>query len=338
MRFSVIIPIYNVEPYLRECVDSVLAQTCQDFEAILVNDGSTDGCPAICDAYAAQDERIRVIHKPNGGLVSARQAGAELAQGDYVVCVDSDDYIMPTMLERTAALIDEGNADVVAFGVRYFTDDASHDVHEPIGEGWYDRAKLESALFPHILMDENMKYIFHFLCGKAIRRSLYTPHQMAVDRRISVGEDVACLMPVYMDAQKAYISHESMYCVRQRVTSISRRFSLKQFDQLIVGIGDLRKLGNDPIRDFQAQVDRYTLMSVFVQLMNAVEYNGGDQLDALCECVHHPVIWQGVQQAVFAKVTPKSRITYALLRRDRIKETYHFLRLCEWIKKAVKKG
>ena len=338
MKFSVIIPIYNVELYLRECVDSVLRQTCQDFELILVDDGSPDGCPAICDEYAVKDERIHVIHKPNGGLVSARQAGAQIAQGEYVVCIDSDDCIMPTMLEKAAALTDEGDADVVAFGVKYFLNERTWDVHEPIAEGWYDRARIESTIFPRILMDENMTYVFHFLCGKVIRRSLYMPHQMNVDQRISVGEDVACLMPVYMDAQKVYVSQESMYCVRQRETSISRRFSLKQFDQLIVGIGDLRRLGNDPVKDFQAQVDRYTLLAVHVQLSNAVEYNGGDQLDGLSQCIHHPVIWSGVQHAVYANVSAARRIAFYLLRKGRIRSAYHFMRLCEWIKKVVKKN
>lgn len=337
MKFSVIVPIYNVEPYLRECIDSVLAQTCQDYELILVDDGSPDGCPAICDEYAARDERIRVIHKKNGGLVSARQAGVQIAQGEYVVCVDSDDYIMPTMLERAAALCEEGDADIIAFGARYFSSEKAWDVHEPVAEGWYDRAAMEQTIYPRVLMGKDMTYMFHFLWGKAIRRSLYTPHQMAVNPRISLGEDVACLMPVYMEAQRIYISHESQYCFRQREASISRRFSLKQFDQLIIGIEDLRKLGNQSVADFQAQVDRYALMSVFVQLVHAALYHGGDQLDGLCEYVRHPVLWSGVKNAVYADVSPKSRITYMLLRRGRIKSTYYFLCMCEWLKKVVKK-
>ncbi len=94
---SVIVPVYKVEPYLKKCVDSILAQTYLNLEIILVDDGSPDSCGAICDSYAAQDSRIQVIHKPNGGLSDARNAGLDIATGEYIGFVDSDDYIAPTM-------------------------------------------------------------------------------------------------------------------------------------------------------------------------------------------------------------------------------------------------
>ena len=96
LLFSVIVPVYNVEEYLSKCIESVLGQTYTQFELILVNDGSTDNCGKICDEYAAKDRRIRVVHKENGGLVSARQKGAGEATGDYVCCLDGDDWLAPT--------------------------------------------------------------------------------------------------------------------------------------------------------------------------------------------------------------------------------------------------
>ncbi len=97
--FSIIIPVYNVEKYLNKCVDSVLNQTFTDFEVILVDDGSPDNCPAICDSYAEKDKRVRVIHKQNGGLICARKSGLEAARGDYIGFVDSDDWIEENMYE-----------------------------------------------------------------------------------------------------------------------------------------------------------------------------------------------------------------------------------------------
>ena len=96
---SVIIPVYGVEPYLRRAVDSVLRQTYSNLEIILVDDGSPDGCPAICDAYAAKEARVRVIHKENGGLSDARNAGLDVAGGDYIAFLDSDDYYAPFFIE-----------------------------------------------------------------------------------------------------------------------------------------------------------------------------------------------------------------------------------------------
>ena len=96
---SVIVPVYKVEKYLRQCLDSLAAQTLDDIEIIIVDDGSPDGCPAMCDAWAEKDERIKVIHKPNGGLSSARNAGLVKASGEYVFFLDSDDTISANCIE-----------------------------------------------------------------------------------------------------------------------------------------------------------------------------------------------------------------------------------------------
>ncbi len=112
MKYSVIIPIYKVEKYLRRCVDSVLAQTLSDCEIILVDDGSPDNCPEICDEYALNDSRIKVIHKENGGLSSARNAGIKIATGEYIGFVDSDDYVEPNMYETLYNALQESGADM----------------------------------------------------------------------------------------------------------------------------------------------------------------------------------------------------------------------------------
>lgn len=99
VKFSVIVPIYNVEKYLRKCIDSILKQTYRNFELILVDDGSPDECPNICDEYAKNDKRIKVIHKENEGLVAARNTGIKEAVGDYICYVDGDDWISEVLLE-----------------------------------------------------------------------------------------------------------------------------------------------------------------------------------------------------------------------------------------------
>ena len=114
MKVSMIIPIYKVESYLRPCLESVLAQSFQDYEVILVDDGSPDGCGAICDEYAAAYENIHVVHKKNGGLSSARNAGLDIARGQYVYFLDSDDTVEPQLLQRLVELMDQG-LDLVGF-------------------------------------------------------------------------------------------------------------------------------------------------------------------------------------------------------------------------------
>ena len=114
---SVIVPVYKVEPYIRQCIDSVLSQTYRNLEVILVDDGSPDNCGSICEEYAVKDKRIKVFHKENGGLSDARNYGVARASGDYLSFVDSDDWIEPDMFEVLIKAADENRADLVNSGV-----------------------------------------------------------------------------------------------------------------------------------------------------------------------------------------------------------------------------
>ena len=127
---SIIVPVYKVEPYLRKCVDSILAQTYRNLEIILVDDGSPDNCGAICDEYAGKDSRVKVIHKENGGLSDARNAGMEIMSGKYVAFVDSDDWIEPQMYQRLLELMEHYEAEMAFAGVadEVLQDGAVHTV------------------------------------------------------------------------------------------------------------------------------------------------------------------------------------------------------------------
>ena len=125
MKVSFILPIYNVEKYLSECVESILVQTYSDFEILLVDDGSPDNCPALCDEWAKKDSRIKALHKPNGGLSDARNYGLEHAQGDYVVFVDSDDFwVDKDCLQRLMNVVDaHPECDFVGYNCSYYYSD-----------------------------------------------------------------------------------------------------------------------------------------------------------------------------------------------------------------------
>ena len=115
---SIIIPVYNVEKFLPQCIDSILAQTYKDFELILVDDGSPDGSPAICDSYAQRDERVRVIHQKNAGVSAARNNGIEHAKSEWISFVDSDDWVEPSYIEDFH--LDEDDADMIVQGLEYY--------------------------------------------------------------------------------------------------------------------------------------------------------------------------------------------------------------------------
>lgn len=120
---SVIVPVYKVEAYLDRCVESIVNQTYRNLEIILVDDGSPDNCPAMCDEWAKKDSRIKVIHKPNGGLSDARNAGMAIASGEYIGFVDSDDWLAPEMYERLANALEQDGSDIAACGVEMVWED-----------------------------------------------------------------------------------------------------------------------------------------------------------------------------------------------------------------------
>ena len=137
-RVSVIVPVYQVEAYLAKCLDSILAQTFTDFELILVDDGTRDDCPRIMTRYAAMDARIRCIHKENGGLSSARNAGLDIARGEYIAFVDSDDTVEPTMLADAVAAAQRTGAQLVIYNYRLVTEDGVQDACLPMKDETLD--------------------------------------------------------------------------------------------------------------------------------------------------------------------------------------------------------
>lgn len=146
---SVVVPIYNVEKYLQKCIDSILAQTYRHLEIILVDDGSPDNCGAICDNYAQEDGRVLVIHKKNGGLSSARNAGLEIAKGELIVFIDSDDWIDANYIEKLYDDISESGADVAvpAFCISFENGDCAVDSRVKEVTTYSKKEALEVFLF-----------------------------------------------------------------------------------------------------------------------------------------------------------------------------------------------
>lgn len=166
-QVSVIVPVYKAERYLQRCVDSILSQTLADLEVILVDDGSPDNSPIICDEYSKKDHRVRVIHQKNAGVAAARNTGLEAAAGEYIAFVDSDDYIAPEMYASMMKIAQKYKCDVVMCDcLKEFSTHSEIYTHN-IRPGFYTREQLEKEYYPHLLIMENVEYpatISNWLC------------------------------------------------------------------------------------------------------------------------------------------------------------------------------
>lgn len=220
MRFSVIVPIYNVEKYIHKCIDSVINQTFKDFELILVDDGSTDNCGEICDGYSKQDSRIKVIHKTNGGLVSARKAGVKVSTGQYIVAVDGDDWVAKDYLEDAYKIIEEYSPDMIFYKYENVIDDGSY---VSLSDNSFLRCGINYKDDIDKRVTKGLFYIPPNICGKVLRRDLYMKYQLLVDDRICMGEDMCVTFPLFQASDKVYNSDKVVYYYRRNPNSITKK-------------------------------------------------------------------------------------------------------------------
>lgn len=219
---SVIIPVYNTEKYLRQCLDSVLAQTCCDWEAILVDDGSTDSSGAICDEYASTDKRVRVIHRANGGLSAARNSGIDVATGEWLVFVDSDDTISADHIERLVQTVSQTGADIACGG---FAFDIAH-----LGKGSRKVTVLDSDDAICRTLHQTLS-VTNSAWGKIYKSEIFVGLGFTPGRWY---EDLDLFYRLYARAKRIAIVNEQMYFYRQHDASFTQKWTTRRLDVLKV--------------------------------------------------------------------------------------------------------
>ena len=202
-KISVIVPVYKAEAYLHRCVDSILAQTFQDFEVLLIDDGSPDRSGEMCDEYARKDRRVRVFHKENGGVSSARQCGMDNAQGEYTIHADPDDWVEPDMLEELYRKAKEEDVDMVICD--YYTEEkrkTKYIVQKP------------SALNHETVLCELFQQLHGSCWNKLVRRVCYQEYDIKFPVELSIREDLyvnVCLTA--RNIKVAYLHKAFYHCI-----------------------------------------------------------------------------------------------------------------------------
>ncbi len=230
MKFSVIVPVYGVEKYLDECVQSILSQTYSDFELILVDDKSPDNCPVMCDAYAAQDARVRVIHKEvNEGLGFARNTGMAVAKGEYIVFVDSDDYIsQKTLMECSVALTTD--TDILVYGMRLCYENKKGKIvrcEELIPEVFScEQFESKADMFARLTQSRS----FQYACNKIYRREFLLSINARFERTKLI-EDFLFNIEVFKTAKRIQSLSVAFYFYRKPThETLASRYSPEFFD------------------------------------------------------------------------------------------------------------
>lgn len=225
---SIIIPVYNIEDYIEDCTSSILEQDFDNYEVILVDDGSTDSSGALCDKIAASNNHVNVIRKQNEGLVSARIAGSKCAKGEYIVHVDGDDLVDHLFMLKIKEIVDcYKYPDVICFGLKEYPTKNPVTVYYKFQEGYYDTESIRQDLFPYLVHSKTLKNFPLTLCSKAIKKDLYLKFGN-IDHRIAIGEDLAATIPIIAHSSSLYISNEELYFYRNNPESMTK--DLKPYD------------------------------------------------------------------------------------------------------------
>ncbi|MCI5606734.1 MAG: glycosyltransferase [Treponema sp.] len=215
-KISIIVPVYNVEKYLKRCIDSILAQTFTDFECILIDDGSPDNCPAICDEYAKADKRIKVIHQENKGVSAARNAGLDTAKGEWIGFVDSDDWIEPNMYEQMLGSVNK-NVDVIICSV--------FGIENKVLKKEFD----SSAAVKYLFGDKGFQ---GYVWSKIIRKEIIGNSRF--DTRYKYMEDLSFLYEVFHKCNNFIWNTTPLYHYEQNETSCVHQKGLTE--QAVTGI------------------------------------------------------------------------------------------------------
>lgn len=278
--FSVIVSIYKVEKFLRQCIDSILNQTYGDFELILIDDGSPDFCPMICDEYAALDNRIRVIHKKNGGLISTRKIGVSEARGQYICFVDGDDFIRFDMLETFAMVLKDKKVDIICSEFVSYTNDSEQIKRstQQIPYGVYDKTMLENSVYQRMISSRPFYsfYVMPSVCTKCFKCEIAKRIYKNIPENISIGEDAAATYPALMYANSIAVIDYYGYYYRQNQASMTHTYDRRLFEKVKNLLEYLKAIASELECDLEKQLDEYAVYLLMLAKNNELVYNCDD--------------------------------------------------------------
>lgn len=282
MKISIIIPIYNSEKYLRQCLNSVQSQTFADFEVLLINDGSNDNSGKICDEYAAKDTRIKVFHKENGGVSSARNLGIDEAEGEWICFVDSDDVLEENYLTTLVKSSVDSKADFIAQGFKKFGNGIEKNMH--LGVGLFSASDFRTLF--QIKKIQN----FGFPFSKLFRGEIIKKHQISFPISFSIAEDLAFMLMYLSKIQTIQLDAVHHYLYRQVDNSLSNR--LREPSIYFNRYNELKRIFKEEFNE--VYIDLYNETHTFFSLKHTLG----------------SALFQSILSLYFFRLNKGSRLTY----------------------------
>ena len=312
--FSVVVPIYGVEKYIHQCIDSILFQTYVNFELILVDDGSKDNCASICDQYASKDNRVSVIHKKNGGLVSARIEGTKCAKGKYIVAIDGDDWVDKDYLRSYANIIKQYEPDIICEGYIRKEDNNSMEFEISLRNGLYERDAIEKEIFQKLIQPANTEGFPPSVWAKAFKTELYKNVQLRIDECTTMGEDISCSIPCIVNSNRIYISNDKLYFYRINTDSMSNSKKIFHWDYPKLIYYNIANCIDLHQYDFDVQMNRRLTRELFLVAQSQFNQNRSylEIKNSIIENLRDDLYAKAIKNARFKLGLSKIGIKYLL--------------------------
>ena len=326
-KVSVIIPVYNVEKYLDRCVSSAINQTFNDIEIILVDDGSPDNCPQMCDKYRLEDSRVKVVHKENGGLASARNAGLKIASGEYIFFLDSDDWLELDGIEHLYDLAKEHNVDFVRYrairtGWPGLPENAPCML-EPAREipgGLYKKSRIEKEIFPKLLITPQLTFSpILGAWGGLYKHSFLKENNISFYEDIKYSEDVLFSANVVRKANSFYYDDNAgVYHYFHNPNSISKSFKPDRWKACKSIVSHAYEdFSQDKNYDFSVQLNRLTWFCILLGLGERHNIADKKQRNEYCKKIMADTL---VKKCIFKPewytVSKKQKILMGIIKRN----------------------
>jgi len=336
-KISIIVPIYNTEQYLPQCMDSLLNQTLTDIEIILVDDGSIDNCPVMCDEYAKQDHRIRVVHKENGGLGYARNSGLEIATGEYVAFVDSDDYIELNAYQKLYTLASDTKADIVYFACQRFDDHGDMwlvaNNHKEIQ--YHTAASIRGLMFdmianpPEAKMDRD---ILMSVWSGLYRNEIIKEYGLKFkSERELISEDLAFNLDYLLYSSNVIATPDAYYNYRVVVSSLSRMLRADRitknyyFYQYLLEWLERNNLGTESYMRATRLFIGYSRSSIRQYMQSSLSKK--EKMQWLKEVINNDY-WKVIaSEYPYKKLPLKYALHFYLLQKGYVRLLYHYSKL-----------
>ncbi len=307
---SVIVPVYNVEEYIEKCIDSIISQTFKNLEIILVDDGSPDNCGKICDEYAKKDNRIKVLHKENGGVSFARNIGLQNATGNWITFVDSDDWIENDYIEQLLKIGKQDNVDVILCGYNRINNTTKQEINATGGKEKYNHSE-------YLIKTLNPQTGFGFCHMKLIKRDAI--NGLIFDEKLVVGEDALFNIQLSKNIKKAVFYKKALYNYRNNANSVVKKYDDNYAKKYLESMKKCKEYITSNYTDFTIIQNYYNYVAYHIMLV-AVNYcfhpenNNKHKIKLLKEICNYDIFKEGILNSNFENISLTRKVTLFTLK------------------------